>query len=1738
LFGFNEFNGGLAADQKPSELVGDAAFVSGAHEVCGNTNSEVVEIKAKYNFDLPAKTEVDPQLRDLVPATQAGFLRFAVAMVLDTTPETNAAGKRLAPKFIGSSSVNPLTGQATVRVRKEKGKTLTLTPVVGDTCLFNANKCSFGNNSRSYRPLVPLDDFGAVPQQVTGSKDFGTLESEIALLPGTVVDKDGQAVAQANVSARLSRGEINASVVGAATNRPVLPLNIALTGADGKYAMFLPVNKTIPYVVAATRDNGMLGGIANGGQVDVTTQTPPSAPPIVVNNPTAAQPPTNPDTFKVEQQQLLKLKLTWSAATGATSYDILCRKLEEGENTFEPVVENLPASQLSYEKTLGEEYLGKGLVFRLVSRNANGSVFKDALIRLVDNRPIIRRLDAVQVSGPGIKLSWTIENFDSTKTLQLKRGGTVLTGVPNTAMGEFTDTAVTEGQRYTYTIVANNSTGERQDSIDITVTSASISVSINNNDPIKVGTSRTFTATVSGRTNTAVTWQVTPALTGLEMSTQATYLFGTAGTYTITATSVSLPKISASKTVDVGPIITGVSPNRATKGAVVTFTGLNLSAPPTVVTVDGLNATSVEVLSATSLRFTVPDCGCATKPAPIVVSNALGSSQAFNGFTYEASAANRIEITAPNTLLIEEPTTFTARVLDANNQVVPGETVTWSSSNTNLATVNNAGVVTAKRFGEMKITATLNSNSSIAADKTVKTYGLQMHVGTINRVDAAGSSSMSPRFGFWLYDSPVTAASVRSAKTSMIGANQLNTAVVAPQATATVQLTCSNGISNSFEMGINSEIAFSSSGVPFNGTCSAITTIGGKNYKSNTVTAVASGLISVPSVISVISASPTSVSLSWSGVSGATLYVYYVQKPGGNPIFPTTATNGVVSLSPPLSNGMHTACVDAHSIGGAVFSSPNNFFNDQVYVGSRCTAFTIGTIDSLKLSAGTSQIKFNTNPPSTKTLFSNLLSNTSSSSIGLEMQKKTSITPLSTLVGIAGPGAWGTDNVPLNVVAVADKAPISGTYTATYNDGTETYTASSTADASQILALPTSFNLDTTLTTQVGVSWSAVAGASHYQVVLLDATASTVLQQSSYLGSTAASHSLNSLSLATATPYNACIKAFSKQPVDNVGMGQINQSMWCKSFTIPAPITTVELAFPTSASDGKLKVGEPYTFTPRLLDDSGNPVSNTGFNWTFGGDTSEQTNNATAITITPKRFGNYTLRATLKSDSSKFKEINLGFYGLLVRGGTVNHIGGASNTRYLNAWFVTKDGTGGGTANIGLSCNSMGHPTSFNVTINGTAPYEAVHGGAATGCTATTTVSGVTYTAPFTINAASTHPATAMVSVNTSTITSTKATVSWDAVTGNALYSARMFNNSGTPVGSSDAATTTALVNVSPSLVSGAGYVACTYSFATNPYLNKQILIEQINYGKRCQSFTFVPVVATVRINRPMTLGNDFIKLGTSYTFTAEALDSENAVISGVNFTWSGSNSIADVVSGATTANVTAKRLDNNYNLVATAVGSGISGSRTLIPYGLMVSGGEYLEQDMAGSPIYSALFVGLLKTPGSTSTVSTSMTVSCTDTTTFSFSFAGINTSTPVPHYTNADFDSDDDSDMCTASTTVDGIAYSSSFAVADDEEIDLVDSIGINISSVPNSIVLGWDNVGGNAAFFNVVVDRTTPSPMSIASIDTLNTTTTINRPGQFTNGGYVACVTAYDRNPLLIASLPNQINASTKCTSFNIP
>ena len=95
-----------------------------------------------------------------------------------------------------------------------------------------------------------------------------------------------------------------------------------------------------------------------------------------------------------------------------------------------------------------------------------------------------------------------------------------------------------------------------------------------------------------------------------------------------------------------------------------------------------------------------------------------------------APVVSSVVVTAPasNALKINAATAFTAVAKDSSGVEITGKTFTWVSSDPNVASVDASGMVTAKRFGDVKITASTDGVNGDSSSQ--KTFGLEATGGT------------------------------------------------------------------------------------------------------------------------------------------------------------------------------------------------------------------------------------------------------------------------------------------------------------------------------------------------------------------------------------------------------------------------------------------------------------------------------------------------------------------------------------------------------------------------------------------------------------------------------------------------------------------------------------------------------------------------------------------------------------------------------------------------------------------------------------------------------------------------------------------------------------------------------------------------------------------------------------------------------------------------------------------------
>ena len=257
---------------------------------------------------------------------------------------------------------------------------------------------------------------------------------------------------------------------------------------------------------------------------------------------------------------------------------------------------------------------------------------------------------SVSVSAPATVSVSVAPTSTTTTTNGTAQFTATVSGSTNTAVTwSATGGTLSSTGLYTAPSTAGTYTVKATSAADPT-TSASASVSVSAPATVSVSVAPTstttttngtaqFTATVSGSTNTAVTWSAT----GGTVSTVGLYTApSTAGTYTVKATSAADPTKSASASVSVSApvtVIVSVTPNNTTvtTNGTVQFTA----------TVTGSTNTAV-TWSVASGSGTVSTSGLYTAPSTAGTASVLATSVA----DPRSSALANITINAPATVLL------------------------------------------------------------------------------------------------------------------------------------------------------------------------------------------------------------------------------------------------------------------------------------------------------------------------------------------------------------------------------------------------------------------------------------------------------------------------------------------------------------------------------------------------------------------------------------------------------------------------------------------------------------------------------------------------------------------------------------------------------------------------------------------------------------------------------------------------------------------------------------------------------------------------------------------------------------------------------------------------------------------------------------------------------------------------------------------------------------------------------
>jgi uncharacterized protein YjdB len=282
----------------------------------------------------------------------------------------------------------------------------------------------------------------------------------------------------------------------------------------------------------------------------------------------------------------------------------------------------------------------------------------------------------------------------------------VVTGV---APGTATITATSEGKTGTATVTVNP-----VPVASVTVSPTSVSLTTGGTQQVTATPKDAQGNALAGRT---VTWTTANANVATVSATGVITAKGV-GSTTVTATSEG-KTATVAVTVAAAPAASvQVTPSSATVS--VAFT-TQLSA--TVLDADGATITGASVAWSTSAPAiaVVSQTGLVTGvlPGSATVTATSGGKSGTAAITVQLAPVATVTVSPPSLSLRDREGQrngqLTATLKDGLGNILTGRTVSWSSSSTQVATVNQSGLVTAQKEGSATITAASEGKSGTAS---------------------------------------------------------------------------------------------------------------------------------------------------------------------------------------------------------------------------------------------------------------------------------------------------------------------------------------------------------------------------------------------------------------------------------------------------------------------------------------------------------------------------------------------------------------------------------------------------------------------------------------------------------------------------------------------------------------------------------------------------------------------------------------------------------------------------------------------------------------------------------------------------------------------------------------------------------------------------------------------------------------------------------------------------------------
>ena len=280
----------------------------------------------------------------------------------------------------------------------------------------------------------------------------------------------------------------------------------------------------------------------------------------------------------------------------------------------------------------------------------------------------------------------------------------------------------------------------------ITVSQASATMAITPSTTTlnAIGQTAQLTATVRDANNNpitgaTVTWQSnTPAVAEVSASGLVTAIGIGSATITVMSGGKSATAVI---TVSQASATLAITPSTTTLNAIGQTT--QLTATVRDANNNLITGATVTWRSNNSAVVSVNSSGLVTargSGSAIITATSGGKSATAVIAVSQASATMAITPSTTTLNAIGQTTQLTVTVRDANNNLIPGATVTWRSNNSAVVSVNSSGLVTARGSGSATITATSGGKSAtavIAVSQVSATMAITPFTATLNAIGQA-----------------------------------------------------------------------------------------------------------------------------------------------------------------------------------------------------------------------------------------------------------------------------------------------------------------------------------------------------------------------------------------------------------------------------------------------------------------------------------------------------------------------------------------------------------------------------------------------------------------------------------------------------------------------------------------------------------------------------------------------------------------------------------------------------------------------------------------------------------------------------------------------------------------------------------------------------------------------------------------------------------------------------------------